>query len=80
MALRLLPLFVLLGGCNPIVGVTSFMHSFATGNTFGTITGGAGIVIEGQTGKSVGQHIWEGIRPVKKQVKDKKIQWVFSND
>ena len=56
------------------------MARFVTGNTFGTITGGAGIVIEGQTGKSVGQHIWEGIQPVKKQVKDKKIEWVFSND
>ena len=47
MALRLILLLFLLNACNPIVGATSFMHSLVTGNTVGTISGGAGIAIEG---------------------------------
>ena len=41
MALRLLFLLLILSGCNPVIGATSFMNSLVTGNTVGTITGGA---------------------------------------
>ena len=79
MALRLLTLFLLISGCNPIVGATSFMHSLATGNTVGTITGGAGIAIETTTGKSVTEHVWESIKPSPKYDEEKK-EWVFDVD
>ena len=79
MAFRLLLLFLFLSGCNPIIGATSFMHSFMTGNTVGTITGGAGIVIEGQTGKSVTEHVWETIKPTPKYDKEKK-EWIYDVD
>ena len=79
MALRLLFLLLILSGCNPIIGATSFMHSLVTGNTVGTITGGAGIAIENATGKSVTEHVWESIKPSPKYDEEKKV-WVFDVD
>lgn len=79
MALRLILLLFLLSSCNPIVGATSFMHSLVTGNTVGTITGGAGIAIESHTGKSVTEHVWESIKPPPKYDKEKK-EWIFEVD
>ena len=79
MALRLIILYLLLSGGNPIVGATSFMHSFVTGNTVGTITGGAGIAIESHTGKSVTEHVWQSIKPSPKYDEEKK-EWIFEVD
>ena len=55
------------------------MHSLVTGNTVGTISGGAGIAIEGYTGKSVTEHVWESIKPSPKYDKEKK-EWIFAVD
>ena len=79
MALRLLILSLLLNGCNPIIGTTSLMHSFMTGNTVGTITGSAGIAIESHTGKSVTAHMWEKIKPAPKYDQEKK-EWIYDVD
>ena len=79
MALRLLILFLIVSGCNPIIGATSFIHSLVTGNTVGTITGGAGIAIENTTGKSVTELVWESIKPTPKYDEDKK-EWIFDVD
>ena len=78
MALRLISL-LFLSGCNPLIGATSFFHSLITGNTVGTITGGAGIAIESHTGKSVSEHVWGSITPPPKY-DPKKKEWIFDVD
>lgn len=78
MVLRLVML-LFLTGCNPIFGATSFFHSLMTGNTVGTISGGAGIAIENHTGKSVAEHVWSSIKPIQKYNKNKK-EWAYDVD
>ena len=66
---------VTLSGCNPIFGVTSFVHSVVTGNTVGIVTGGAGIAVKEDTGKSILEHFTE---PQKKDpVMGKRIEWIY---
>jgi len=72
-----LVIFLLLSGCNPIIGVSSFVHSVLTGNTVGIATGGAGIAVEQTTGKSVTDHVLDGILPKEKIQKPETVQWIF---
>ena len=66
---------VTLSGCNPIFGVSSFVHSVVTGNTVGIVTGGAGIAVKEDTGKSILEHFTE---PQKKDpVMGKRIEWIY---
>ena len=60
MVLRLVVL-LMLGGCNPLFGVGSLVHSLVTGNTAGSISGGAGLAVEETTGKTVTEHIIDKI-------------------
>lgn len=82
---KMLALAILLSACNPIFGVTSFMHSLATGNTVGIVTGGAGIVVEKQTGKTPLEHVMEEAKEKpkpKEYYKDlhtKHVEWSFEN-
>ena len=66
---------VTLSGCNPIFGVTSFVHSVVTGNTVGIVTGGAGIAVKEDTGKSILEHFTEPQN--KKPVMGKRIEWIY---
>ena len=66
---------VTLSGCNPIFGVTSFVHSVVTGNTVGIVTGGAGIAVKEDTGKSILEHFTEPQK--KKPVMGKRIEWIY---
>ncbi len=75
MVLRLVAL-LMLGGCNPIFGVGSFMHSLVTGNTAGIISGGTGIYVKDTTGKSIYEHFTES----KKPVIEKRIEWIYEVD
>ena len=71
-----------LSSCNPLLSMTSFMHSVATGNTVGTVTGGFGIVIEKQTGKGISKHLMDSIKQKPKREKPKpgkRIEWVFQD-
>lgn len=69
--------FLLLAGCNPVIGVSSFVHSVVTGNTVGIVSGSAGIAVEQTTGKSVTEHVLDGIIPKEKIQKPKTVQWIF---
>tara|TARA_B100000989_G_scaffold125635_1_gene93162 strand:- start:4172 stop:4375 length:204 start_codon:yes stop_codon:yes gene_type:complete len=60
MVLRLVVL-LMLGGCSPLFGVGSLVHSLVTGNTAGIISGGAGLAVEETTGKTVTEHIIDKI-------------------
>jgi hypothetical protein len=64
-----------LSSCNPIFGVTSFVHSVVTGNTVGIVTGGAGIAVKEDTGKSIFEHFTEPQK--KKPVMGKRIEWIY---
>mgnify|MGYP003650510707 FL=1 len=64
-----------LNGCNPIFGVSSFVHSIITGNTVGIVTGGAGIAVEEQTGKSITEHLLRGNKP--KEKKPVMGEWIY---
>tara|TARA_B100001057_G_C22403325_1_gene776785 strand:- start:328 stop:567 length:240 start_codon:yes stop_codon:yes gene_type:complete len=75
MVLRLIVLLIL-GGCSPLFGVGSFMHSLVTGNTAGMVSGGAGIVVKENTGKSIFEHFTEP----KKPVMGKRIEWIYEVD
>jgi len=66
---------VTLSGCNPIFGVSSFVHSVVTGNTVGIVTGGAGIAVKEDTGKSILEHFTEPQK--KKPVMGKRIEWIY---
>ncbi len=66
-----------LSSCNPMLGVGSFVHSLATGNTVGIVTGGAGIAVEHNTGKSITEHILTPRKKKEKPVMGKKIEWVY---
>jgi hypothetical protein len=49
-----------------------------TGNTVGIVTGGAGIAVEEQTGKSITEHVLRGNKPKeKKPVMGKRIEWIY---
>ena len=64
--------------CNPLIGVSSFVHSLATGNTLGIVTGGAGLAIEKKTGKTPLEHIMKETKEKPKPVpKDSKLEWSF---
>lgn len=80
---KLLLLIVLMfGACSPIFGVGSFVHSVISGNTVGIITGGAGVAVEETTGKSVTEHVIDGINPPAKKIKQEKSQgvtWSYEN-
>jgi len=76
--LKMLALAVVLSACNPMFGVTSFIHSLATGNTVGIVTGGAGLAIEKKTGKTPLEHIMEETKEKPKPIpKDDKLEWSF---
>ena len=76
--LKMLALAVVLSACNPMFGVTSFIHSLATGNTVGIVTGGAGLAIEKKTGKTPLEHIMEKTKEKPKPIpKDDKLEWSF---
>ena len=64
-----------LSGCNPIFGLGSFVHSVATGNTVGIVTGGAGIAVKEDTGKSIFEHFTEPQK--KKPAAGKRLEWIF---
>ena len=66
-----------LSGCNPIFGVGSFVHSVATGNTVGIVTGGAGIAVKEDTGKSIFEHFTEPQKEKQEPVIGKRIEWIF---
>ena len=66
-----------LSSCNPIFGVTSFVHSVVTGNTVGIVTGGAGIAVEHYTGKSITEHILTPKKKKQEPVMGKRIEWIF---
>ena len=66
-----------LSSCNPIFGLGSFVHSVATGNTVGIVTGGAGIAVEEQTGKSITEHILTPKKKKEKPATGKHIEWIF---
>jgi len=66
-----------LSGCNPILGVGSFVHSVATGNTVGIVTGGAGIAVEKQTGKSITEHILTPKKKKEKPLRGNRIEWIY---
>ena len=77
--MRLLPFLFLLGACNPLVGAGSFVHSVLTGNTVGVVTGGAGIVVEAESGKSMTDHVLDSIKSKDKKPEPeigKRIEWV----
>ena len=57
---------LLLNACNPIIGASSLLHSIATGNTVGVVTGGAGVAVEQSTGKTISEHVLDDLK-VKKQ-------------
>tara|TARA_R110001592_G_scaffold209531_5_gene460712 strand:+ start:1403 stop:1696 length:294 start_codon:yes stop_codon:yes gene_type:complete len=68
--------------CNPLIGVSSFVHSLSTGNALGIVTGGAGIVVEQRTGKSPMEHLTGDLMPKPKPKpkpvpKDNKLEWSF---
>ena len=69
--------FLLLGGCSPLFGVGSFMHSLVTGNTAGMVSGGAGIVVKENTGKSIFEHF---VNPDKKSKNARHIEWIYEVD
>jgi len=76
--IRFLPLIFLVGACNPLVGVSSFVHSMATGNTVGMVTGGAGVAVEHTTGKSISEHVIDELKTKEKEPKmGKRIEWIF---
>ena len=66
-----------LSSCNPIFGLGSFVHSVATGNTVGIVTGGAGIAVEEQTGKSITEHILTPKKKKEKPVMGNRIEWIY---
>ena len=66
-----------LRSCNPIFGLGSFVHSVATGNTVGIVTGGAGIAVEEQTGKSITEHILTTKKKKEKSLTGKRIEWIY---
>ena len=66
-----------LSSCNPIFGVGSFVHSVVTGNTVGIVTGGAGIAVKEDTGKSIFQHFTESQKKKEEPVIGKSIEWIF---
>jgi len=66
-----------LSSCNPIFGVGSFIHSVATGNTVGIVTGGAGIAVKEDTGKSIFEHFTESQKKKEEPVIGKSIEWIF---
>jgi len=66
-----------LSSCNPIFGVGSFIHSVATGNTVGIVTGGAGIAVKEDTGKSILEHFTESQKKKEEPVIGKSIEWIF---
>lgn len=74
--MRLLVL-LLISGCNPLLGVGSLVHSLATGNTVGIVTGGAGVAVEHTTGKSPTEHVLDKFNKPKKDKKDEKIEWIL---
>lgn len=79
--MRFIILLFLLTACNPLVGVSSFVHSVATGNTVGIVTGGAGLAVEETTGKSVTEHALGVVLPKPKMSLPKPrpkqdIEWV----
>ena len=71
-------LMLLITGCNPLVGVGSLIHSLATGNTVGIVTGGAGVAVEHTTGKSPTEHILDKFNKHKKEDPQmgKRIDWI----
>ncbi len=73
-------LILLLSGCN-VLGTGSLFHSMFTGNTVGIATGGAGLAIEENTGKSPLEHILNEINPPpKKKPKPKEgVSWSYKN-
>jgi hypothetical protein len=46
-----------------------------TGNTVGIVTGGAGIAVKEDTGKSIFEHFTEPQK--KKPVMGKRIEWIY---
>jgi hypothetical protein len=69
---------LLITGCNPLVGVGSLIHSLATGNTVGIVTGGAGVAVEHTTGKSISEHVIDELKTKEKEpVMGKRIEWIF---
>ena len=78
--LKMLALAIVLSACNPLIGVSSFVHSLSTGNALGIVTGGAGIVVEQKTGKSPMEHLADDLIPKPKPKpipKDNKLEWSF---
>ena len=79
--MRFILLLFLLTACNPLVGVSSFVHSVVTGNTVGVATGAAGLAVEETTGKSVTEHAIDIVLPKTKMSLPKPrpkqdIEWV----
>jgi len=72
--------FLLLGGCSPLFGVGSFMHSLVTGNTAGMVSGGAGIIVKENTGKSILEHFANPDKKLKKSDMGRRIEWVYEVD
>ena len=80
--LKLLVLLLVgLSACSPMFGVGSFVHSVITGNTVGIVTGGAGVAVENTTGKSVTDHVLDGLNPPpeKTKPKDQGVSWSYEN-
>jgi len=83
--LKIIALAFLLTACNPIFGVGSFVHSVVTGNTVGIVTGGAGMAVKRQTGKTPLEHVMDKTKEKpkpKEYYKDlytKHVEWSFEN-
>jgi len=77
--IKLLPIILLLGACNPLLGAGSFIHSILTGNTVGIVTGAGGMAVEKTTGKSVAEHILDEVNSKKKPepIRRLDMEWIF---
>jgi hypothetical protein len=77
-------LMAFVSACSPL-GTGSFLHSLWSGKVAGIITGGAGIAIEDQTGKSPLEHVMDEFNPpppppVKKVAKKSQgVTWSYEN-
>ena len=74
-------LMAFVSACSPL-GTGSFLHSLWSGKVAGIVTGGAGLAIEDQTGKSPLEHVIDEFNPppVKKVAKNSQgVTWSYEN-
>ncbi|MDB4378403.1 hypothetical protein N9Z41_01400 [bacterium] len=70
--------------CSPL-GAGSFLHSLWSGKVAGIVTGGAGLAVEDQTGKSPLEHVMDELNPstpptIKKVAKNSQgVTWSYEN-